>query len=376
MRHSLPILARALTLGSGCQAEDLPTIGGPIPPGTHLVVTTTDFATGAVSVVDADAGTVRADLALASTDAIPFAHDGLVYVVNRFMYDYVDVLDPADGLSLLAQHPIEVAGVTSSNPHALAFDPQGRAWVCMYGAPELQIHDFGRPVGESVLGRVDLSELADADGTTEVVHVIPFGNLMWIVVAQLDQNASFERVGPDRLFAVDTNDESLLDLDPELDGIQGLELPGEFHRQWRRDPDDPGGIYLLSTGILRVDLDQVEASWIVPPESFEAAGIDTRFLAQSFDVTLEQGFVVSAYAPDFSEVRLYRARPGESPTQIAAGFDSAERTVEVLHGTVWYGDARIGDSGLRRFDLDGTPIGDVLSVGLPPYSMTMLELSE
>lgn len=376
MRCSLPIVALVVSLGLGCQAEDLSGDGGPIPPGTHLVVTTTDFATGAVSVVDTDAGTVRADLALASTDAIPFVHDGLVYVVNRFMYDYVDVLDPADGLALLGQHPIEVDGVGSTNPHALAFDPRGRAWVCMYGAPELQIHDFGRATGQTLLGRVDLSELADVDGLPEVVHVIPFGNVMWVVVAQFDQTESFERIGPDRLFAVDTNEEALVDLDPDLDGIQGLELPGEFQRQWRWDPADPGAVYFLSTGILRVDLDELETGWAIPPESFEAVGIDSRFLTQSFDVVMGPRFVVSAYAPDFSEVRLYRARQGETPVEIAGGFDSGERTVEVIGETIWYGDARLGDSGVRRFDLDGTPTAPVLSVGLPPYSMTLLELPE
>ncbi len=374
MRWTFPFAA--LLLSVACQADDLPSDSGPLPAGTHVVVTTTDFSTGAVSVVDTQRAQVRADLALASTDAIPFAHDGLVYVVNRHMFDYVDVLDPSEGLALLGQHPIEVEGVASTNPHALAFDATGRAWVCMYGAPELQIHDFGRAPGESLLGRVDLSGLADADGETEVAHVIPHGDRMWLVVAQFDQTQAFERVGPDRLFAVDTNTESLVDLDPGEDGVQGLELPGEFPRQWRRDPADPAAVYLLSTGILRVDLDNVSASWAVTPESFAAAGITNRFLAQSFDVLDDQRFVVSAYTEDYAEVRLHRVEQGATPVAIAAGFDSVERTVEVIDETIWFGDAHLGDSGIRRFDLDGHPIGESLSVGLPPFATTVLELPE
>src|SRR5262249_4324170 len=51
---------------------------------TRLLVTTTDFSTGAVSIVDLASATVTSDVASATTDSIPAWHDGLGVLVNRY----------------------------------------------------------------------------------------------------------------------------------------------------------------------------------------------------------------------------------------------------------------------------------------------------
>ena len=94
---------------------------------TTLVVTTTDFATGAITVVDRD-GTVRPDVALGSPDAIPYPAPGGVAVVHRFGYDFVDLLDPGTWRSL-GQHALEADDAGSHNPHAIAFDDDEHVFV-------------------------------------------------------------------------------------------------------------------------------------------------------------------------------------------------------------------------------------------------------
>src|SRR5690606_27573168 len=129
---------------------------------SRLVLTTTDFATGAITVVDLDDGSVEADVAVGSTDAVPFEGPGTVVVVHRHQLDRIDVLD-ADTWALRGQHAVP-STEGSANPHAVAFDERGRAWVTTFGDPWLRALDLGRAAGAAELARVDLSVVADDDG--------------------------------------------------------------------------------------------------------------------------------------------------------------------------------------------------------------------
>ena len=118
-----------------------PTLTGPCVLGTaqprRLVVTTTDFATGAVSVIDAATDAVSADVALGSTDALPFAHGGYVYLLHRYTLDALDTLDADGAWATLSQQAIEAPDVSSANAHRLAFSDDGRAYMTLFGAPEI-----------------------------------------------------------------------------------------------------------------------------------------------------------------------------------------------------------------------------------------------
>jgi len=100
------------------------------PAPSRLVLTTTDFVTGAVTVVDLADGSVEPDVAVGSTDAVPFAHDGRVVLVHRYLLDRLDVLD-GESWSLVAQHSVAAAR-GSTNPHGVAFDAAGTAWVTTF----------------------------------------------------------------------------------------------------------------------------------------------------------------------------------------------------------------------------------------------------
>jgi hypothetical protein len=392
-RSRVGCIARALRAlgGVGCLGWGI--VGcGPLAPagtdaaslteGTYLVVTTTDFATGAVSVVDVDREHVHADVAFGSTDAIPFTHEGLVYVVHRWGIDRVDVLDPRDGFRLLAQHPVEVPGVASPNAHALAFDARGRGLLALYEAPELQIWDFTRPVGDGVTGRVDLSAFADADGSPETGELAVVGDEAWLFMQRLDRTHGWIQSAPDLAVVVDLQRDELVDLDLATPGVQGIELPGGWPRQVRRgEGDDAQVLYALSTGILRVDTAARTVSWAVSPEQFAEIGIAHHLLPQSFDFDDEGGFLVAAYDADFRGVTIWRFSGAGGTATIgsasgfASGLDAVERTLEVVDGRVWFGDTRHTSPGMRRWwmhDADGE--AGALGTGLPPYSITRLDL--
>lgn len=359
-----------------------PCVGGAAEP-TRLVVTTTDFATGAVSLVDARTGEVTPDLALASTDAKPYYHGDRVFVVQRYMFDALDVLDADDELALLGQVGLTVDGVPSSNPHAIAFGPDGRAYVSLFGAAELQVLDVGDPAEIVVEAPIDLCPLADADGSPEASQLIRCGDTLFVSIERLDREHGFTpTTAGDALAAVDLATGRLHDLDPAADGVQPLPLRGAWAKQWRLDPRDPDGhtIYVLSSGLERVDLAAGTSEWAVDPDELAALGLGDDQLLQAFDIDADGDRVyLASYTADFAEIVLLRAdlAAGTAPEVFAGGLQSVEQTLEVVGDTLWYGDRTHAAAGMRAWDLSVDPpapkfAGEPLSTGLAPYSVVAI----
>jgi len=350
------------------------------PEPTRLLITTTDFSTGALSLASLQNETVARDVALGSTDAVPFWNGTKAYIVHRYGMDYVDVLDPAQGWASVGEYAVEDDSVPSTNPHCIAFDAEGLAYVVLYNVPAIVILDFSRDWDEASVGRIDLDGFADADGTPEASLCVACGDTLFVDLQRLDP--AFEPTDHDQLAAIDMPSRTPHDLDDERPGHQGIELQGQYIKQLRRDPNDPDAhtLLALTTGIERIDLESGEVSWAVDEASFAAAGIDHRHLPQSFDVS-EDGTLayVAAYeqGTDFEQVLLFRVGLDDHepriPESFADGFDSVERTLEVVGNRLWYGSTRTGQEGMWIFDLDQDPptplVTNPITTGLPPFSL-------
>lgn len=347
---------------------------------TRLMVTTTDFATGALTIVDAATMAVDADVALGSTDAIPTWHDGMGLLVHRYQIDAIQVLDPTRAWATVADVPIEAACSVAPNPQAIAFASDGLGYVTQLDVPELAVLDPDAAPGFARVSTIDLRAIADDDGNPDFGAAFACGSLVWVVAQRLDER--FARVGPDELFAIDVAAGGPVDLDATREGVQGLRSAGAWLRQLRRDPADPRAQTLLglSTGIERFGLQDGTVVWAVAPERFAAAGIGEPLQPQAFavDAAGTQAFV-AAYDRDFSQVRLYRVGLDDAAPQVpevfADGFDSVERTLERIGDRLWYGSTRRSAPGLWVFDLGADPpavIAGPLSTGLPPYSLVAI----
>lgn len=353
-------------------------VGEPAAP-TRLLVTTTDFSTGGVSVVDLASFTADRDVALGSTDAKPHFFGGAAYVLHRYGIDALDVLDPAAGFALLAQRAVAAAGdVVSANPHALAVGPDGRGYITLFGAPELQVWDLRDPARPALERRIDLTPLADADGNPEASEAILCGDVLFVALDRVDQ--AHELVPTDtrgQLAAVDLASGAVHDADPDAPGAQPLALLGQWARQFRLDPADPTGrtALVLTSGIERVDLSSGTSSWALAPARITALGLDDFRLPQAFDLGPDGADVyLAAYDPDFSAVSLYHAAlDSDAPLEkFAGGLQSVEQTLEVVGDRLYFGDRTHGASGLRAWDLRTDPPaplpGSPLGLGLAPYA--------
>lgn len=366
------------TLDGEWPAPDGPCQLGPAAP-TRLLLTTTDYSTGALTLVVPAAMEVIPDIAVGSTDAIPFMdpYTGRVVVVHRFGHDYLEVLtDP--GFSPRGQFPVHGEG--APNPQSMAFLPNGDAWVTTLGSRWLRRFDFTQPGGEAEVDRVDLSAFADADGNPEASVIVACGSQTYVAVQRLDP--SFSPVDVDMLVALDRDTDLPIDLDAETAGGQGQPLLGTWLRQLRLDPTDPEGrtLLALTSGIERIDTRTGEVQWAVPHSVLADAGIDGFRLPQSFAVSADgRTAYLAAYRADFSEVRLFTVgldgHQPQTPVAFADGMDSVERSLELVGDQLWYGSTRADAPGLWVFDVSGaapTIVAGPLPTGLPPYSMVAL----
>ena len=380
-----------ITAGSTSDSEGGPPITTPpelvapcvgeLQDPTRLAITTTDFSTGALSILDLRTGELTPDLALATTDSLPVYSDGRLVLLHRYTFDALDLLDPAT-LTLQGQQSLAVPGTLSSNPHAITIAGD-LAHIILFGAPRVQIVDLADPARPTLAGHIDLTPLADADGNPEAHLAIRCGDTLFVSLQRLDQNqllAPNERV--DHLAAIDLPSRRLHDLDPDAPGVQPLPLLGLWAKQWRLDPADPDGhtILVLTTGLERVDLATRSSTWAVDPARLAAIGLDNYQLPQAFDLdAAHQHAYIASYSADLSQVLLLRASlDDDAPIVIVADkLQSVGPTLEIVDDTLWFGDITPTAAGMRAWDLRDDPPsprfnGKPIPTGLAPYAATPL----
>jgi len=359
---------------------DKPCVGELVDP-TRLAITTTDFSTGALGILDLATGEVRNDLALATTDSLPVFTDGRLVVLHRYTFDALDLLAP-DTLTLLGQQSLAVPGVQSSNPHAVTVIGD-LAYVTLFAAPRVQIVDIADPTRPSLAGHIDLGPLADPDGNPEAHLAIRCGDTLFVSVQRLDQNQLLAPTDTrDHLAPIDLPNRRLHDLDPTSPGVQPMPLLGLWARQWRPDPADPAGhtVLILSTGIERVDLAHRSSTWAVDPARLAAIGLGDYQLPQAFDLDADHRHAyIASYSADLSEVLLLRASlDDDAPiVEVARGLQSVGPTLEIVGDTLWFGDVTPTAAGMRAWDLRTDPptprfAGQPIPTGLAPYAATPL----
>jgi hypothetical protein len=356
---------------------------GPVAEPERLVVTSTDFNTGAVGLVDLDTRSVAVDLALASSDAVALVDGGRVFVINRYGYDYVDELDPDDQLALVHEWPVTAASVEApANPHALALDGEGRAWLTLYGAPEVQRFTFpqlhGAKVGADLA--LDLSSFADADGIPELSLAIACGETSFVSAERIDRSA-WVPADQTLLIPIATGGEpALFEFDPDHPGPDGIPLLGVGVGAWRLDPGDGEGhtILVLNSGLERIDLAAGTRDWLVDEQIFADAGYG-RLQLSGFDLDAQGRAWISAASEDFASFSLLRVDlEGDAPALEVEveGLVSVTGSLEIVGDEAWFADTSLGASGLRIFDISVSPVVELpespLAVGLPPMSLAPL----
>lgn len=223
--------------------------GGP-PAHWQLVVTTTDYTTGALATIDED-GTVTDNVLAISSDAAVVADHDTVYVLNRSSENTVQVYEGGD-----FSHPtVEFSTGDGSDPTGIARCGD-HLFVTRYLLGDIGVYDAatGLPVGV-----VDLSAFDDGDGSSEPDSIMatPDGTI-YASLNQIDYGGTYTSVdGSGTLVEIDCATLNVLDAwdvgpnphfetDPGRPGLLFLTGGNYFNADYT-GPDLDGGIYTFDT---------------------------------------------------------------------------------------------------------------------------------
>jgi hypothetical protein len=352
-------LAAAL---AGC-STNRPAVNAPIVPGGHPLayVITTDFATGALSVVDVDSRQVTPNVASIHSDATLRLYGGLIYVVNRFGGDNIQVIDPANGYSTVRQFSTG----NGSNPQDIAFASASKAYVSRYGSSDLLIVD---PRNGSTLGTISLAAFADSDGLPEMARMAIVRQYLFVACQRL---TNFAASNPSMVVVIDIGTDKVVDAQPLVPGIQAITLTGRNpFTDFAYDAQDDelligcaGTFGVLDGGIERIDPVHLGSRGFAITETALGGDVnDIGWVSPSHSYAIVNDAAFNASVVAWNEIAADTIRTVYAP----GGFHLADCEANG-RGELWVADNATVTPGIRIFRVGAdTLIAGPLSTGLPP----------
>jgi hypothetical protein len=337
------------------------------PPQQFAFVVVTDFQTGSfgtVAVGEPRTVTQASPSRSINGDAVARTHGGLVYVINRYGADNIQVLDPAHGFATVLQ----CSTGAGSNPQDMAFVSSNKAYVTLLAEKSLLIV---KPAARAdcadfVLGSIDLSAYADADGIPDMSQLAIVGNRLYVSLQRLDQNFAPAEAGA--IVVIDTATDTVASV---------ISLTGENpFAQTSGLTVDNGALVVAEAGkfgvndggLERVDLVSGTAQGFFITEADLGGDINDFVL-----VSDHLGYALVS-KPDY--------------TTTLEAFDPVERTVTQTlitggnladielddRGELFVADRDRSTPGIRVFrGSDGTQLTTApLDLGLPPFSIVFV----
>jgi hypothetical protein len=336
--------------------------------GARAVVATTDFQTGILAVLRTAAPRrVRQPDTPIHSDAVIRSAGGQLVVVNRFLGDNIQVLDPARGFQTRLQCSTGVA----SNPHDIAAVAPDKAYVTRYGRPELWVVD---PTASGCArfrrGAIDLGAFADADGLPEMSQMAVVGDRLFVSVQRLDRGRGFAPTGPSRVVVIDTATDRVL-TSIQLAGANAFGDASGIVREpgtGRLVLGTPGDIYRVGDGGLeRVDPETLTAEGRFFVTEDELGGNVTDFVL----VSATKGYAIVQDRQLRNHLVAFDPSGAAPPHDLLVRDAYLPDIVLGPDGLLWLADMSLPTPGLRRFDpaTDRQLAPRVIDVGLPPFSI-------
>ncbi|HVM95588.1 MAG TPA: hypothetical protein VMT89_04330, partial [Candidatus Acidoferrales bacterium] len=175
------------------------------PADRLAFVSLTDFQTGSFGTLTLDTPrtiTPASPQRTTNSDAAARAAGGRVYIVNRFQADNIQTLDPSRDFATVSQ----CSTGNGSNPHDIALVSATKAYVTRYELTSVLIVNpsVGADCAGFVLGSVDLSQFADADGVPEMDQMAIVNGKLYVSLQRLNRNNAFKPAGPGMIAVIDT----------------------------------------------------------------------------------------------------------------------------------------------------------------------------
>lgn len=365
------VVAATLThgCGGGSGSGSVPPTPTPAPQREAFVVVT-DFVTGSFATIDLDpprAITTASTQRVVGSDAVARVFGDHVYVVNRLNDESIQVLDPSDDYATLSQ----CSTGSGSNPHDIAFVDEHKAYVTLNAETDLLIVNpsVGADCAGFVLGRIDLSVFADADGIPEMDLMAIIDDRLYVTIQHLDRDHFFVPTGRGQIAVIDTTSDTVVG---EI--ALGAQNPFGVTKGLTVDGTDllvslTGNFGVADGGIQRVDaVNQALEPFIITEE--ELGGDVTDFVIFSASI----GYAVISKADFTNAVVQFNPTAGSvTRTVLNAGFIADIELND--RGELYVSDRSSGSAGVRVFRAsDATELtSQPLAVGLPPAEIVFVQ---
>jgi len=336
-------------------------------PHPRAVVVTTDFETGLLATVGVPPPhRVTHPTTPIHSDAVVRVAGDRVYIVNRFLGDNLQVLDPRRGLATLLQ----CSTGPGSNPHDVAVLAPDKAYVTRYDAKELWVVDPSAASCAAFLrATVDLSAWGDADGLPEMDQMALVGDRLFVSLERLDRTRRFAPAGRSRLVVLDTASDAVVGV-VELRGANAFGDASGLVREpgsGKLVISEAGDIQRTGDGGLeRVDPVTLTAEGFFVTES-DLGGNITDFVL----VSPSKGYAI--VIDDQLRNSLLAFDPGRRVVtrRLLARTQYLPDIALAPDGLLWVADDGLPAPGIRLFDPqdDRELTRAAIDVGLPPFSM-------
>ncbi len=337
----------------------------------QAVITTTDYSSGSFSSLDLITNTATNDHLTIHSDAGVRTYRDKVYVINRLGQDNVIVLDRSDLKTPLTQYSTG----NGSNPHDMAFVSEEKAYISRYEQTQLLIVN---PVTGDLLGEIDLSVFADADGLPEVSQLALYDNYLFAACQRLDRDNGFVPTDVSVIAVVDVMTDQVVDVDANTAGVQGIVMAGknpagavQRGNKWFLSVVNTFGD-LTDGGIEVIDLANLRSNGVVLGE--ETLGGNLSSLAMVSD---DEGYVVVLDASFVNVVKRF----GLEMQSVSAGLSGLSGgfvpSLGVFGGRLYVLDGGSfvdpTSAGVRVYDVKtDQPVAGPISTGLPPSGIAFV----
>jgi len=324
-----------------------------------------------------------ASIAVEPVSTDPVAHydmdEDMVFVVNRYLADNIQVVDPGPPFHTIGQYSVG----NGSNPYDIRLASSEKAYVSRYEWTTLLIVD---PYSGDSLGVVDLSALADADGIPEMGRMELVGDSLFVALNNIDRTV-WQPAGPGKIAVIDTRADTLVDCDPAIPGVQPivLQLPNPY-TELRYDRcrmelvvGCAGAWGALDGGIETVDPFTLESKSVVATE----AGLGGDISDAAFAPGTRWYAVVLDTAPwpdNFARLVAFDRETGQPLDTLynqTSGDGASLGGIELNNQQELYlCDRDVVDPSVRIFDTRADTLLARVGVGVPPFDIAFLQVPQ
>lgn len=346
-----------------------------------VVLTSTDFTTGAVGWINPRNKRVHADLGLAHSDTRLKHSDRYNFLINRYGADSITILARDAKLTWQGEFSVKGPEEASSNPHDLIVDAQGHLHISFLGRDHIEVWDVSNPAQARLAREIDLSAFADADGLPESSLMIQCGETYFVLIQRLNRDGGWLPVDHSYLVPVHGPTGTLYDFDGSGDNRpDGIRLLGTGMSSWRKDPRVADGtrILALNRGLQSVDLKTATVEEVIPEKVFADLGMDI-WDVRNFEVSPDGRWLWILAIDGWPKHTIFRAsldQKGRDLVPAMRNVESVDASMILVDNALWLADTTDGSSGVRIFDILGDTLKESpdspLAVGLPPYWLRLV----